>query len=95
MEANVVKKTNDYEDLTLSQSGFSGTCKELPGIFRDLLTNWTFVFHMLAHVGDTLIVVGFTAFGPKYLENQFSTSAGLAAMIFGRFAVFYSSIHNS
>ncbi len=33
---------------------------------------------------DGLLVAGFTAFGPKYLENQFHMDASLASIIFGK-----------
>lgn len=80
MAANMTKSSNDVME---AQPGFTGTCKEFPSILKDLLTNLTFVFSSLAHVGDSVIVVGFASFGPKYIENQFSISASLASMLFG------------
>lgn len=82
MEANV-EKGGDSDDLGAPE-GFNGSCKELPGICKDLLTNMVFIFSIVAAIGDILIVVGFTVFGPKYVENQFSVSAALAAGIFGK-----------
>ena len=80
MDANM-EKGEDEGDF--STEPFRGTCKELPGITKDLLVNLVFDCSVLAAIGDTMIVVGFTVFGPKYVENQFSISAGLAAALFG------------
>ena len=57
--------------------------KELPAYFKTLLTNPTYVFLTLFVCCDSLLTGGFTAFGPKYVEDQFSVSAGVAGMIFG------------
>ena len=53
-----------------------------------LFLNPTFLCMTLAGVGDAVMVAGFGAFGPKYLQNQFSISAAMAGMIFGGYSVF-------
>ena len=50
---------------------------------RSLILNPTFIFMVLAGVGDEALIAGFVAFGPKYMQNQFSMSAATAGMIFG------------
>ena len=52
--------------------------------FQVLVTNPTFMMVTLASVSDAMLVNGFTNFGPKYLENQFSVSASVSGMIFGK-----------
>ena len=37
----------------------------------------------LSGVGDASMIAGFAAFGPKYMQNQFSISAATAGIIFG------------
>ena len=53
-------------------------------VLKSLFTNHTFILSVLAAIGDAMLVVGFAVFGPKYLENQFSLSAGAGAAIFGK-----------
>ena len=84
MSANM--ETPPSDDVTGAQPGFVGTCKELPSVLKDLLTNKTYVFSVLASTGDSVIVIGFSVFGPKYLENQFSIASSLSAIIFGEAA---------
>ena len=33
---------------------------------------------------DGILVAGFTAFGPKYFENEFNMDASLAGTLFGK-----------
>lgn len=57
--------------------------RELPSYLLSLFTNPTYVFLTLFTCADSFLIGGFTAFGPKYVEQQFSVSAAEAGMIFG------------
>ncbi|KAK2166751.1 hypothetical protein NP493_1307g01016 [Ridgeia piscesae] len=61
--------------------------RDIPRELKLLFLNPTFLCMTLAGVGDAVMVAGFGAFGPKYLQNQFSISAAMAGMIFGILAV--------
>ncbi len=67
-----------------AQLSMGEALKHLKSDSKALVTNVPLIFTTLAIIGDGLIVTGFTAFGPKYLENQFSLSAGLAGALFGQ-----------
>ena len=71
-------------DEIAAQLSMSDTIKHLKSDTVSLLTNVTYIFTVLAIIGDGLIVTGFTAFGPKYLENQFSLTASVAGGLFGK-----------
>ena len=47
--------------------------------------NAPFIFMALSGVGDASMIAGFAAFGPKYMQNQFSMSAATAGIIFGEY----------
>lgn len=55
---------------------------------RLLFLNPTFLCMTLAGAGDAAMIAGFAAFGPKYMQNQFSISAASAGIIFGGYSVF-------
>jgi len=70
--------------------------------YRDLLiivTNKAFVSLSLSAAVLGTIVSGFSTFGPKFVEEQFSRSASDAANIFGRnysaCCIFYSALSQS
>ena len=58
--------------------------RELPRYFYDLATNPTYVFLTLMVCCDSLLMGGFTAFGPKYVQEQFAVTAALSGMMFGK-----------
>ena len=60
--------------------------KDVPRYLKDLFTNWSFIFLTLFVCCDMAILSGFTVFGPKYVEVQFSLTAGEAGVLFGKFA---------
>ncbi|XP_058810314.1 solute carrier organic anion transporter family member 4A1 isoform X2 [Phymastichus coffea] len=57
--------------------------RELPRALTELLGNPAFFMLNLAGASEGLLVAGFAAFLPKLIENQFSVSASLAAMLMG------------
>lgn len=80
MAANMVTMSTDVDG---GRSAFSHT-RKFPVVLKNLLTNFTFVFSSLAIIGECVIGVGYTAFGPKYIENQFSIPSSEAALRFGK-----------
>ena len=56
--------------------------------FQALVTNPTFMMTTIAATFDAVLITGFSNFGPKYLENQFSISASLSGIIFGKGIIF-------
>ncbi len=65
-----------------SESGL--TFAEIPTYLKDLITNPTLVFQTLFQTCELLLISGFTAFGPKYIESQFSASSAVAGMYWGK-----------
>ncbi|KAI9586202.1 hypothetical protein GQX74_002049 [Glossina fuscipes] len=57
--------------------------KEMPLAVAVLLKNPTFFFLNLAGASEGMIIAGFAAFLPKLIENQFSISPVLSALIMG------------
>ncbi|CAG0922011.1 unnamed protein product [Notodromas monacha] len=56
-------------------------------LVRVVAGNPTFLFLTLAGAAEGFLLAGFATFLPKYFENQFRLTAGLAAMIVGVVAV--------
>ena len=54
---------------------------------RSLLTNPTFMLLALASGGDAAIINGYAAFLPKFMEQQYGLTNGLAAQIVGMIVV--------
>lgn len=52
---------------------------------KHLVFNPTYILITLYCCTDAFIVTAFTTFGPKYVENQYSVSAGFAGMLFGKY----------
>ena len=62
------------------------------GYCQVLFTNPTFLGVLFFGAIDGLLVAGFTAFGPKYLESAFNMDASMAGLIFGiGFYLFHST----
>jgi len=60
----------------------------LTGVLRSaksLVTNGPYVFTILYITFDSIVVLGLTAFGAKYLQQQFGLTAAIAGMVFGQF----------
>lgn len=72
------------DDVTAAQLSLRQSFKNLPSNFKQLVTNGVYLCTIVTGLGDGLIIAGFAAFGPKYLEQQFSLSAGVAGALFGR-----------
>ena len=80
------------DDMTAAQLSLKQTFSNLPSNLRQIGTNVTYICSVISVLGDGLLIAGFAAFGPKYFEQQFSLSAGLAGALFGMASV--SSIYN-
>ncbi len=57
---------------------------EIPTYLTDLFRNPTLVFQTLFQTCEVMLISGFTAFGPKYIESQFSASPAEAGMYWGK-----------
>ena len=70
-----------------SSSGGNGEAfskiREMPRALTELLGNPAFFMLNLAGASEGLLIAGFAAFLPKLIENQFSVSASLAAVLMG------------
>eukprot|EP00092_Neocalanus_flemingeri_P074323 GFUD01091869.1.p1 GENE.GFUD01091869.1~~GFUD01091869.1.p1 ORF type:complete len:690 (-),score=109.23 GFUD01091869.1:36-2105(-) len=60
-----------------------GFVKALPSALWSLLSNPTYMFVSLASGVDGLVISGLAAFLPKFIEQQYQLSNGLAAQIVG------------
>ncbi|KAK3850220.1 hypothetical protein Pcinc_043064 [Petrolisthes cinctipes] len=67
--------------------GGFGRLRDLPQAVRVLAVNPTFLALSLAGATEGILLAGFATFTPKFLENQFSMPASLAALIVGFVAV--------
>ncbi|KAK4288573.1 hypothetical protein Pmani_038404 [Petrolisthes manimaculis] len=67
--------------------GGFGRLRDLPQAVRVLAINPTFLALSLAGATEGILLAGFATFTPKFLENQFSMPASLAALIVGFVAV--------
>ena len=84
------KKSEAYKNIGeedysvhVNEGSIGESLKEVPSLLKGLFTNPTFIFIILATACDTIIVGGFSAFGPKYVEYQFSVPASTAGILFG------------
>lgn len=59
------------------------SCGEFKQVFRGVCTNPTYVCLTLFVCSVSVVVAGFTAFGPKSLEVNFSLTAAMSAAIYG------------
>ena len=69
-------------DDSMTEMDF-GNIRDLPNAMKILFTNPPFLFTVFYAMMDAMLVAGFTSFGPKYVETQFSMEAGYAGMLFG------------
>ncbi|WAR17281.1 SO4C1-like protein [Mya arenaria] len=70
------------------ESGGHGTNKRLPikmfpKVTCELLRNAPFVFTILAGASEGVLTSGFATFVPKYIQNKFGVSSGMAALYTG------------
>ena len=83
-EAHTKNNESSYDEPDWTNNeGVHVTIREIPAYLRDFVTNVPYMMLMVLSTGDMLLVAGFTAFGPKYLETQFNMSAAFGAMLFG------------
>ncbi|EDW77984.2 uncharacterized protein Dwil_GK24772 [Drosophila willistoni] len=72
---------------TETNEGSKRRLGELPKAVLALLKNPTFFFLNLAGATEGLVIAGFAAFLPKQIENQFSISPMLSALVMGLITV--------
>ena len=70
------------EEIT-EREDFGKSLKDMPRAIWAMLCNTPFLFTTLAGCSEGFIVAAFTAFLPKYIESQFSLTAGEAAFYAG------------
>ena len=79
---------NRKRDTTLANNKEKeGKLKPLPAAIWSLLTNPTYLFVSLAGGVDGLIISGLSAFLPKFIEQQYQISNGVAAQLVGLIVV--------
>ena len=71
------------DELMTAHLGLRDTLISLPKYIKKIYTNGPYVFLMLSGASDGFLITGFTAFGVKYIETQFSLSPGTAGALFG------------
>lgn len=59
-------------------------CNEIGRRLKKLFTNAPFLLISLFVVCDNIIISGFQAFGPKFVEQQFGLQASVAGSVFGK-----------
>ena len=59
--------------------------KDLPRSVKAIVKNSTFLTLLVMTTCNAIVVSGFSAFGPKYIETQYKTTAGMAGILFGKF----------
>ncbi|CAH1775814.1 unnamed protein product [Owenia fusiformis] len=69
------------------EPGFGTTLSDLPKSLFMLLKNWAYVLCSLLTCTESLLIAGFTVYGPKYLENQYALPSDLSSYIFGGLAI--------
>ncbi|XP_034668642.1 solute carrier organic anion transporter family member 4A1 [Drosophila subobscura] len=90
-EAHATKTVAEQIELEESVDS-EGSCGhrrlgQLPRAVLSLLKNPTFFFLNLAGATEGLVIAGFAAFLPKQIENQFSISPMLSALVMGLITV--------
>ncbi|CAH1774950.1 unnamed protein product [Owenia fusiformis] len=77
----------DGSEAIVSKKGFGTSIKDLPLSTKFIVMNPTFMCITLAGCSEGLLTSGFATFMPKFIQNQFSQSAGMAALYGGLAAV--------
>ncbi|CAH1251560.1 SLCO4C1 [Branchiostoma lanceolatum] len=66
-----------------SHPDFGKSWKDFPSAVKLLLCNPTFMLLCLSGATESFLVAAFSTFGPKYVENQYNQSPGLASILSG------------
>ena len=64
------------------------TGPEIGQQLKAIFTNPAFLLLCLTSCGDNIIISGFTAFGPKYVELQYNLESGPAGALFGKIYIY-------
>ncbi|EDW37341.1 GL26208 [Drosophila persimilis] len=85
--AEIGSEGSEGSDGSCGLSGGRRRLGQLPHAVLSLLKNPTFFFLNLAGATEGLVIAGFAAFLPKQIENQFSISPMLSALVMGLITV--------
>ena len=66
------------------EGGWADSVKDIPKLLKGLITNPTYILVCISGACDSMLIAAFTAFGPKYVETQFSVAASTAGALFGK-----------
>ncbi|XP_012274694.1 solute carrier organic anion transporter family member 4A1 [Orussus abietinus] len=79
------KKISEAHERTSTNARVEAFSKirEIPRALLELLSNPAFFMLNLAGASEGLLIAGFAAFLPKFIENQFNVSASSAALLVG------------
>ena len=67
-----------------SREGFGKKWRDMPMALKILLTNPVYMCINMTGVFEGLAVSGMATFMAKFVQNQFSVSAGFAGILFGK-----------
>ncbi|XP_078252557.1 solute carrier organic anion transporter family member 4C1-like [Rhinoraja longicauda] len=71
------------DSFFLTREEFGESFKDFITVLRKMLKNSVFMCLVIASCTEGLVITGFVTFLPKYIENQFSQTASLAAIVGG------------
>lgn len=85
IQAEKISEAHDHLEDSDSgaQLNFQTSLKELPRSLRILIVNPCFMFLSFSGACEALLLNGFAAFLPKFIESQFSVAASWAALLVG------------
>ncbi|XP_077990592.1 solute carrier organic anion transporter family member 4C1-like [Glandiceps talaboti] len=78
-----VQTHHSESQIEASQQGFGVSFKDFPKSLWLLLKNPAYVLLLLSACSGAMIVTGFAVFMPKFIENQYNQTAGVASAMFG------------
>lgn len=74
---------SNVDSLILTSGHFGKGFKDFITVLRKMLNNSVFMCLVVASCTEGLVITGFVTFLPKFIENQFSQTASLAAIVGG------------
>ncbi|XP_070533600.1 solute carrier organic anion transporter family member 4C1-like [Ptychodera flava] len=78
----------DGSEKVAASPDFGNRWKDMWTASKILVKNPAFMFVNLARCTSGLLLAGYTPFTPKFIENQFGVTAGVAGIITGGLAIF-------
>ena len=74
---------HDGSEAKVSGQDFGRSIRDLPLLLSILLKNPVNMLLTAAGVSEGILISGFMTFSPKFMQNQFGLTAGMAAMLTG------------